>query len=661
MTVTGVRSRRFGSALEDFSSVDSSATASLYRELSAGSLSLQEEMARAYNPIVLGFLTPVMAYYGLITIAHYSIEEGIVAHVLGILSLATAIVSLFFHRVWLKDNHSLGRLELVNAVMNTLIYGNIVVYLSIHFEAPKLIYFVLLILVIAASSVTARVIVAGSAISLATMLWFAWDAGGDVFLQFAFIGLAGAFAAFGMAWLMRGAILRAVKARHTAEELRHKAQIQADYDALTGMPNRRRFFAELDDLIAGHEAGEGSFHLGLIDLDGFKPVNDLYGHAVGDGLLMEVAIRLVRACPTSYLTARLGGDEFAILVRKPMDEGELFQLGHTITEALSKPFVISGININVTASVGFAGYPSHGQCIEQIYERADHALYCAKRGNGGDVVVFNRQHEAELSNISRVDQALRNSDLERELFVVFQPQVDVHLNRAVSFEALARWHSPTLGMVPPCDFIAAAERSGLIGRMTGILLRKSLAAMAAWPEDVSLSFNLSARDLVSARSIRNISKIVADSGIAPQRLIFEITETSVMTDLERARGALDHLAGMGCRIALDDFGAGYSNFGYLHRFPLHQLKIDRSFVTRLSEGAVAHNIIKAIVELCRNLDLECLVEGVETKEELDAVVSAGARVVQGYHFSRPLQTLTVLDYLQAEREGQGAMALAGTA
>lgn len=653
MKISGASSRHLDTALDEDAGAHSLPTAPLYKELSVPAPSLRQDMARAYKPIVQGFLMPAIAYYGLITMAHYSIEEGAVAHLLGLLSLFTALVGLFFNRVWLKENDGFGHLELVNAVMSALIYINIATYLSIHFEAPKLVYFVLLILVIAASSVSARVIVVGSVVSLATMLWFAWDAGQEVFLQFAFIGLAGAFAAFGMAWLMRGAILRAVRARLVAEDLRHKAQIQADYDALTGMPNRRRFFAELSALLGKRGTETGPVHLGIIDLDGFKPVNDLYGHAVGDGLLMEVALRLLRTCPASYLTARLGGDEFAVLIRRPMSEADLLECGHAICEVLSKPYVVGGIAINVTGSVGFVSLSEGCSSIEQLYERADHALYCAKRGHGGEVVVFNDSHEAELSNISRVDQALRNSDLEKELFVVFQPQVNASTRRAVSFEALARWHSPTLGMVPPCDFIAAAERSGLIGRMTGILLRKALAAAATWPDDIGLSFNLSARDLVSPKSMRNIAKIVRDSGIAPERLIFEITETSVVTDFERALGALHDLAGMGCRIALDDFGAGYSNFGNIHRFPLHQVKVDRSFVTRLKEGATGQKIIVAIVELCNNLGLECLVEGVETQEELDAVVAAGTHVVQGYYFAKPMPALAVLDYLAAERTVEG--------
>ncbi len=272
---------------------------------------------------------------------------------------------------------------------------------------------------------------------------------------------------------------------------------------------------------------------------------------MGDGLLMEVALRLLRTCPASYLTARLGGDEFAVLIRRPMSEVDLLECGHAICEALSRPYVVGGISINVTGCIGFASLPAGVSTIEQFYERADHALYCAKRGNGGEVVVFNEGHEAELSNISRVDQTLRPLRSGKGAFRRFPAAggcKDPPRRELRGPCPLAQ--PPRSALVPPCDFIAAAERSGQIGRMTGILLRKALAAVATWPADIDLSFNLSARDLVSPKSMRNIAKIVRDSGIAPERLIFEITETSVVTDFDRAMGALHELAGMGCRIAL---------------------------------------------------------------------------------------------------------------
>lgn len=618
-------------------------------EPAPSSTDFNEEVAFAYAPIVRGFLAPASIYYTFITIAHYFSETTGNFLVLGGLSLATAAAALYFRSVTLAGSPGFHRLEVTNLVMNLLIYINIITYLSIHFEEAKLVYFVLLILIVAGSGVSPRVIISSAAVSLVTMLWLAYHAGGEVFLQFAFMALAGGFTAFGMAWLMRGAILRTTRARLAAEELRRKAQIQADYDPMTGLPNRRRFFCELSELIKACDEGADGFHLGIVDLDGFKPVNDLYGHAVGDALLVAAGHRLADIGAGFHLLARLGGDEFAVLVRGMLGDEELLRRGRAICEALSRPFLIEGIAINVSGSVGFACCPRDGRSVREIYERADHALYQAKRVSRGDVVVFDANHEAELGNISRVDQTLRVSDLEKELFVMFQPQHDVVTGRVIGFEALARWQSPTLGLVPPSIFIAAAERSDAIGKMTGILLRKALASMVDWPEDVDLSFNLSARDLLSEKSIENICAIVAASPIAPARLTFEITETSVMTDFERARGALDRLHGLGCLIALDDFGSGYSNFSYVHRFPLHQLKTDRSFVTRLSEGGTGLEIMKAIVELCRNLRVDCLVEGVETEAELKALTSAGARYMQGYYFSKPMLPGAVCDYLSTRR------------
>jgi diguanylate cyclase (GGDEF)-like protein len=525
-----------------------------------------------------------------------------------------------------------------------LVYGNIVAYLNIHFEVAKLAHFVLLIVVCAASGVSLRVVFTGSALSLATMLWFAYRAGSEIFLQYFFVAFAGSFTAFGMALLMRNAILSTTRARLAAQRLRRKAEAQAEIDPLTGLPNRRHFLTNLNTRIAQAENGALVFQLAILDLDGFKPVNDLHGHAVGDALLREMGARLSHHAG-GHLLARLGGDEFGLLIDGPRESAELLEKGRRLCEAAARPFIISGIAINISCSIGFATFPRHGRTAQQVYECADHALYHAKRSCRGDVVLFDDRHEDELGFVSRIDQTLRVSDLEKELFVTFQPQVDVLAGRVIAFEALARWHSPRLGMVSPDHFIAAAERSDLIGRITGILLSKALAAMADWPQDIGLSFNLSARDLVSTRSLDTICRIVTSSGIAPERLMLEITETSVMSDVEKALAALNRLAALGCRISLDDFGSGYSNFSYLHRFPLDQLKTDRSFVTRLGESGSGADIIKAIVDLCGNLGLQCLVEGVETPEEKAIVMAAGARYMQGYLFAKPMLPGVIADYL----------------
>ncbi len=610
---------------------------------------LRQEMASAFRPIIRGFLAPAAVYYCLITVVHFLFQDGEHFQKLGALSFVTFVVSLYLHEKWLTRDGDYHRLELTNLVMNLLVYLNITATLLMDFIPEKLVYFVFATLLFATSGISVRIIVASSALSLATMLWFANRAGPEIFFQHTLIGLAGTFAAVGMALLMRTAILKAVRARIAADLLRTRAEFQADIDSLTGLPNRRHFFSTLEAFVASASETGSPVYVGIIDLDGFKPVNDLHGHAIGDALLVEVGQRIRTVCPPAYLIARLGGDEFALAIPKVLTRDTLNAVGRDICDRLRQPFVISGIGISISASIGFAHYPTNGETVRQIYERADHALSCVKRGGRGGVLIFSACHEAEMNDFGRIDQTLRSSDLARELSVVFQPQYDLMRQKIVGFEALARWSSETLGNVNPARFIAAAERSGLIEQMTGILLQKALAAAVTWPEDVKLSFNLSAVDLVSPRSIANIVGLVQESGLAPERLILEITETSMMTDFERARGSLGILDAMGCQIALDDFGSGYSSFAYIHRFPLHRIKMDRCFVTGLKEDeAVGRNIIRAIADLAANLGVACLAEGVETEAELRAVQAAGIRYVQGYYYGRPMTADDVTDRLAAQ-------------
>lgn len=610
---------------------------------------LREEMARAFRPVIRGFLIPAAGYYGLLTIFHLFLQDSEHFYKLGTLSLVTCVVGLYLHQKWLVRDGGYRRLEITNLVMNLLMYLNITAALLIDFVPEKLVYFVLAIPLFATSGISVRVIVASCMLSFATLFWFANRAGPEIFFQYTVIGLGGTFAALCMGLLMRGAILKAVRARLVADLLRARAEFQADIDSLTGLPNRRHFFSTLEAMVsAAPESGTPVF-VGIIDLDGFKPVNDLHGHAIGDALLVEVGQRIRTVCPPAYVVARLGGDEFALAIPKTLTRDTLNSIGRDICDRLRQPFVISGIGISISASVGFAHYPTNGETVRQIYERADHALSCAKRAGRGGVVIFSRRHEAEMNDFGRIDQTLRSSDLCKELAVLFQPQYDLMRQKIVGFEALARWNSETLGTVSPALFIAAAERSGLIEHMTGILLKKALATAVTWPDDIRLSFNLSAVDLVSPRSIANIVRIIHESGFAPERLIFEITETSMMTDFERARGSLGILDAMGCQIALDDFGSGYSSFAYIHRFPLHRIKMDRCFVTGLKEDeAVGRNIIRAIADLSANLGVACLAEGVETEAELRAVQAAGIRYVQGYYYGRPMAADDVTDRLAAQ-------------
>ncbi len=227
--------------------------------------------------------------------------------------------------------------------------------------------------------------------------------------------------------------------------------------------------------------GTRAFYVGIIDLDGFKPVNDLYGHAIGDALLVEVGQRLRHVLAREHIVARLGGDEFSVIVSRAVGSTDVLSLGQAAIEALRRPFKVGEIDISISASGGFARFPDNGSSIAEIYERADHALYSAKSHSRGEVVIFGARHEAELDNAGRVEQTLRLSDLNKELFIVFQPQIDALTGHTAGFEALARWNSSRLGPVPPHIFITAAERCGMIETVTDILVRKTLQAMAVLP------------------------------------------------------------------------------------------------------------------------------------------------------------------------------------
>jgi diguanylate cyclase (GGDEF)-like protein len=617
---------------------------------------LKAEIASAYRPIIRGFMLPAALFYGIVIIPNFFLSEFSTALALSAPALLTVMAAIGGLIYLSRREATYHELEIFGALMAMLIFINCCNLIYLDYNPLNLVYFLILFTVAVAVAVSVRVVFAISALSMVTTLTIAYRMGPDVMSHVVFGVLAAAFASVGLSVLTRGAIMKAIKSKLLAEGLQKRAEIQADYDALTGMPNRRHFFSAIETII---EDATPDVTIGIIDLDGFKSVNDLYGHAVGDELLVEVSKRLRNACPSTNPMARLGGDEFAVAIRRKLDDNQLRQFGQALIDALREPFTISNIQIAISASIGFAHHAS-GQTLREVYERADHALYRAKRDAGGQVVIFLSEHEAELSDIGLYEQALRTADLAREIHVVFQPQHDLQKGVTTGFEALARWHSPSLGDVNPGQFIAAAERSGIMERLTGDVVQKSLAAALTWPADITISINLSGIDLISPRSIANIVQIVCESGIDPQRVMFEITETTIMSDFNCARRSLEKLAALGCRIALDDFGSGYSSFAYIHRFPLHRIKTDRCFVTmRKEDEALCHNILRSIADLCANLGVECLAEGIETARELSTVRKAGVRFIQGYHFGRPMSAADSLLHLEKDRPAQPAQAIAG--
>ncbi|WP_343684345.1 EAL domain-containing protein [Asticcacaulis sp.] len=624
-----------------------------YRRGEVDPAELKRQRAIALRPIVRGLCGVVGSYYIIIFISHFFYETGMDLPIMASLAGLTSLASWVFF-FWTRGTENTHRLEISGLVVNLLMYINVVAYQSLHFEPPKLVYFVLLTLVYATSAVSLRVVLPSSLVAIVTMFFMAHHAGYPVLKQHVWVGIAGIVTAFGMAGIMRTTIFRAVHARVLADKHRHEAQVLAHYDALTGLPNRRSFFTELDVALIGATRGH-AFDLALIDLDGFKPVNDLYGHSVGDALLIEVGKRLRAVVGDGGVVARLGGDEFALILNRQRSDDALRRFGEDLCDALRETYLLGGgVCANISGSVGFVhSEPSAQWSASQMLERADYALYYAKQNLRGAPVIFDRRHESEMQDFGAVDQTLRSSDLESELYIVFQPQIDLRAQRTVSFEALARWQSEKLGPVRPDIFIRAAERSGLISDITLILLRKALVAVRDWPADMRVSFNLSARDLRSLPAIRRICDTVRLSGIDAQRIEFEITETAMLSDLDQALEALALLKGMGSRIALDDFGSGYSSFGYIHRLPADKIKIDRSFVTQLLRHESTVKIVKTLIDLCGNLSLDHVIEGVETAAELRRLEEIGARYIQGYYFAEPMRAEAIRAYLTAEswREG----------
>jgi diguanylate cyclase (GGDEF)-like protein len=424
----------------------------------------------------------------------------------------------------------------------------------------------------------------------------------------------------------------------------------ANRDTLTGLPNRRRFFADLSaqlnaqlQMQAQTEAAEPlGLAIGIIDLDGFKQINDMYGHVFGDRVLEETGRRLAALTSPQITVARVGGDEFALLVAGTTAYRDLLELGAALCGAIERPYVLPDSSARMSASLGFAHFPEAGASASQLVERAYYALHFAQEHRRGGTVIFSPEHETQIRYLNKIEEALRRADFEREMSLQFQPILDTATHEIMAFEALARWSSPTLGVVAPSMFIPVAERCDLIHALTEVLLRKALDTTKTWPDKVRISFNLSARDLTMSGALDRVIRTTLASGVAPHRIDFEITETALIQDFVQARAALDALKKLGARISLDDFGTGFSSLNSVHRLPIDKVKVDGSFVANIDREPTARAIVKSIVDLCENLGLTCVIEGVETQQQADALRELGASVMQGHLFGKPVAASQVL-------------------
>lgn len=603
----------------------------------------RKALAEAYVPIIRGFLLPCAAYYCYVTWGHWRDETGLQFVLLAGLSALTVIACLSMWR-WLRNDRSvtLARVELVGLAANLLIYANVALYMLLSFQEPKLIYFVLMAVAFSTSGATFRVIAVSVGLAMATLFWFAAKVSPATLDQYVSIGIAASVVAIGMSYLLRKALSQQVSARLKADALTEHAQYLAATDMLTSLPSRRRIFDEVDAAVAAKRP----FWLGLIDLDGFKAINDAYGHALGDELLEAVAGRIRSTLTADSRFGRLGGDEFAWLLPGDLSSQQIEETARDLILLISQPYRVAGRQVHVGATIGFCHCSSAPSGSAEVYENADYALYTAKDSRRGDVLVFSAGHRQAMSEASALERALREADIEAEFSVQFQPQFSLASNRIVGFEALARWNSPVLGPVRPDLFIRAAERSGQIIDLTPALLRKALAEAATWPSDISMSFNLSANDVADPTLAPSLLSAIAASGVAPARVQFELTETSVMRDVARSKAVLDQLVAAGCSVALDDFGSGYSSFGHLNQLPLDTLKIDRGFIRQITTSPASREIVAGMLRLCQTLGLSCVLEGVETTEELEILRPLGADLIQGYLFGTPVDASRIPTLLE---------------
>ncbi len=435
-----------------------------------------------------------------------------------------------------------------------------------------------------------------------------------------------------------GRLLRAMgrmvaSLRGSEEQLRH----QATHDALTGLANRTLFRERVGRVEADGE--RDAVAVLYVDLDDFKAVNDGLGHAAGDRLLVLAADRLLSATRGCDTVARLGGDEFAVLLRRVRDEREASVVAERVTRALGAPFAIGGGEVRVGASVGIA-LGATVDDAEDLLRFADLAMYAAKHAGKRRFAFFEpTMHTAALHRVA-LESDLREALARDELLLHYQPIVELATGRIVGAEALARWRHPVRGLIPPMEFIPIAESTGLIVPIGRWVLREACAQAARWraagTTDFRIAVNVSAWQVQSPELVADVRDALARAGLPASALSLEITESTMLTDTEATLARLHELKALGVTLGVDDFGTGYSSLSYLHRFPIDQLKIDKSFVDGL--GGAAHDpaLTRAIVAIGGALRLPMVAEGVERPEQVDGLLALGCELAQGFHFARPM-------------------------
>ena len=437
----------------------------------------------------------------------------------------------------------------------------------------------------------------------------------------------------------------------------------AHYDTLTGLPKREMLIDALESAVIGSAKAGSHFAVHALDVDRFKTINDVYGHTAGDQYLKAMAERLGKVMGPTDVVARFGGDEFVVLQQNISGRGEAMALAMAIQQALSEPVDIDGANAQSSVSVGIALCPEHSVSSAELLKFADLALLASKAA-GRDTACFfeaNLNHNASERIAMEID--LRDALANNEFSLHFQPIVDVESGRFGSFETLVRWTHPMRGAVGPDLFVPILEQGGMITTVGDWIIREALREAATWDETIRISINLSPLQVRNRSLVTTVTHALAQTGVDPKRVDFEITETALFDDTEESLGVLHALHNLGVTISLDDFGTGFSSLSLLRIFPFDKIKIDKSFVQKMESSGECAAIVRSVVGLARSLGMRTTAEGVETESQADFLKAEGSSELQGFLFSRPKRPADLVEAGMLKRRdsaGSGE-SLAGTA
>jgi diguanylate cyclase (GGDEF)-like protein/PAS domain S-box-containing protein len=422
--------------------------------------------------------------------------------------------------------------------------------------------------------------------------------------------------------------------RQTESRMAHMAY----HDGLTDLPNRAAFLQALAQMIEACEGTDEEFAVLSVDLDGLKEVNDVFGHAIGDKLLIEVSRRL-QASARGGVVARLSGDEFGLIIDGKQPVAGML-LAEQLAEALANEFLIEGKSVRTGCTTGIAIFPHNGADAASLLANAGAALFRAKAKSRGSISIYEPEMDQQIRDRRVLHQDLSVAIRNGELSLYYQPQAmagpTVASSKIIGFEALARWMHPVRGFVPPGDFIPLAEESGLIVEMGEWILREACREAASWPLPLQIAVNLSPAQFMHGDLVSLVHSILLETGLAPGRLELEITEGVLIEDFDRGLGLLRRLKALGVRVSMDDFGSGYSSLSYLQAFPFDKIKIDRTFVINLGRNPQSSAIVRAVIGLGHGLEMSIVAEGVETQEQLGFLAEQGCDAVQGYFIGKPL-------------------------